>query len=339
MSDITKATTFMLLSTFSLSISGLVAKYLSETMPISLLSFVRFLLPSLFLFLFLIFYKISKPTRKMWKPLVMRAIFMVACQWCFLTSLQTLTLIEGIVLFSTGPLFIPLLEKLIFGTKIHTTTVVCLAITFVGVVMMAGDWSQFEFGSDFFRPALLLGLLAGMFNSGSQVSLYRASKTSLTPVELNAWTFLVAAIFVLPMVLFTSISVMPDVLEADGGDGALTVLLSIDGLGWIGLGAFGLALFTINTQIFRSKAYKLAESGSQLAPLIFTNMLFSALWQGLFFDDVFSTQQILGINLIVVASITNTLLAKRQYKVKTKQLPITTVNALNSEALGSVVKS
>ncbi|ERM57380.1 DMT family transporter [Vibrio cyclitrophicus] len=339
MSDITKATTFMLLSTFSLSISGLVAKYLSETMPISLLSFVRFLLPSLFLFLFLIFYKISKPTRKMWKPLVMRAIFMVACQWCFLTSLQTLTLIEGIVLFSTGPLFIPLLEKLIFGTKVHTTTVVCLAITFVGVVMMAGDWSQFEFGSDFFRPALLLGLLAGMFNSGSQVSLYRASKTSLTPAELNAWTFLVAAILVLPMVLFTSISVMPDVLEADGGDGALTVLLSIDGLGWIGLGAFGLALFTINTQIFRSKAYKLAESGSQLAPLIFTNMLFSALWQGLFFDDVFSTQQILGINLIVVASITNTLLAKRQYKVKTKQLPITTVNALNSEALGSVVKS
>lgn len=336
MSDITKATTFMLLSTFSLSISGLVAKYLSETMPISLLSFVRFLLPSLFLFLFLIFYKISKPTRKMWKPLVMRAIFMVACQWCFLTSLQTLTLIEGIVLFSTGPLFIPLLEKLIFGTKVHTTTVVCLAITFVGVVMMAGDWSQFEFGSDFFRPALLLGLLAGMFNSGSQVSLYRASKTSLTPAELNAWTFLVAAILVLPMVLFTSISVMPDVLEADG---ALTVLLSIDGLGWIGLGAFGFALFTINTQIFRSKAYKLAESGSQLAPLIFTNMLFSALWQGLFFDDVFSTQQILGINLIVVASITNTLLAKRQYKVKTKQLPITTVNALNSEALGSVVKS
>ncbi|MEQ6344952.1 DMT family transporter [Vibrio cyclitrophicus] len=336
MSDITKATTFMLLSTFSLSISGLVAKYLSETMPTSLLSFVRFFLPSLFLFLFLIFYKISKPTRKMWKPLVMRAIFMVACQWCFLTSLQTLTLIEGIVLFSTGPLFIPLLEKLIFGTKVHTTTVVCLAITFVGVVMMAGDWSQFEFGSDFFRPALLLGLLAGMFNSGSQVSLYRASKTSLTPAELNAWTFLVAAILVLPMVLFTSISVMPDVLEADG---ALTVLLSIDGLGWIGLGAFGLALFTINTQIFRSKAYKLAESGSQLAPLIFTNMLFSALWQGLFFDDVFSTQQILGINLIVVASITNTLLAKRQYKVKTKQLPITTVNALNSEALGSVVKS
>ncbi|CAK2100830.1 DMT family transporter [Vibrio crassostreae] len=336
MSDITKATTFMLLSTFSLSLSGLMAKYLSEVMPTSLLSFVRFLLPSLFLFLFLTFYKISKPTREMWKPLVMRAIFMVACQWCFLTSLQTLTLVEGVVLFSTGPLFIPLLEKLIFGTKIHTTTIVCLAVTFVGVVMMAGDWSQFEFGSEFFRPALLLGLLAGMFNSGSQVSLYRASKTSLSPAELNAWTFLVAAIIVIPMVVFTSISEAPEVIESTG---SLSALLSFDDLRWIGLGAFGLALFTINTQIFRSKAYKLADSGSQLAPLIFTNMLFSALWQGLFFDDVFSTQQMIGINLIVVASITNTLLAKRHSKAKAKQKPHTTMVVANTAVLDSAAKS
>ncbi|UPR58863.1 DMT family transporter [Vibrio sp. ED004] len=336
MSDITKATTFMLLSTFSLSLSGLMAKYLSEAMPISLLSFVRFFLPSLFLFLFLTFYKISKPTREMWKPLVMRAIFMVACQWCFLTSLQTLTLVEGVVLFSTGPLFIPLLEKLIFGTKIHTTTIVCLAITFVGVVLMAGDWSQFEFGSEFFRPALLLGLLAGMFNSGSQVSLYRASKTSLSPAELNAWTFLVAAIIVIPMVVFTSVSAAPEVIESTG---SLSALLSFDDLRWIGLGALGLALFTINTQIFRSKAYKLADSGSQLAPLIFTNMLFSALWQGLFFDDVFSTQQMIGINLIVVASITNTLLAKRHSKAKANQRPHTTMVVANKAVLDSAAKS
>ncbi|MEZ8389178.1 DMT family transporter [Vibrio splendidus] len=342
MFDITKATTFMLLSTFSLSLSGLMAKYLSEVMPVSLLSFVRFLLPSLFLFLFLMFYKITKPSLDMWKPLVMRAIFMVACQWCFLTSLQTLTLVEGVVLFSTGPLFIPLLEKLIFGTKIHTKTIACLAITFFGVVMMAGDWAQFEFGSEFFRPALLLGLLAGVFNSGSQVSLYRASKTSLTPAELNAWTFLVAAILVIPMLVFTSVSAVPDVLKGDSVYGALTTLLSFDDLRWIGLGAFGLALFTINTQIFRSKAYKLADSGSQLAPLIFTNMLFSALWQGLFFDDVFSTQQMIGINLIVVASITNTLLAKRHSKAKAKQTPRVTVavaTVVDIAVLDSAAKS
>lgn len=336
MSDITKATTFMLLSTFSLSLSGLMAKYLSEAMPISLLSFVRFFLPSLFLFLFLMFYKVTKPSGDMWKPLVMRAIFMVACQWCFLTSLQTLTLVEGVVLFSTGPLFIPLLEKLIFGTKIYTTTIVCLAITFVGVVLMAGDWSQFEFGSEFFRPTLLLGLMAGMFNSGSQVSLYRASKTSLSPAELNAWTFLVAAIIVIPMVVFTSVSAAPEAIESTG---SISALWSFDNLRWIGLGALGLALFTINTQIFRSKAYKLADSGSQLAPLIFTNMLFSALWQGLFFDDVFSTQQMIGINLIVVASISNTLLAKRHSRAKAKQAPRAAMAVANGATLDSATKN
>ncbi|MEZ9565986.1 DMT family transporter [Vibrio artabrorum] len=307
MSNITKATAFMLLSTFSLSLSGLMAKYLSEAMSISLLSLVRFFLPSLLLFLFLMFYKITKPSLDMCKPLVMRAIFMVASQWCFLTSLQTLTLVEGIVLFSTGPLFIPLLEKLIFGVKIHPMTIVCLAMTFFGVVMMAGDWSTFEFGSEFFRPALLLGLLAGMFNSGSQVSLYRASKTKLTPAELNAWTFLFAAIIAIPMVVFTSLSSVID----RAGDGTLEALLSFDNLRWTGLGVTGLALLIINTQIFRSKAYQLADSGSQLAPLIFTNMLFSALWQVLFFDDVFSTQQLIGIHLIVVASMTNMLVVKK----------------------------
>ncbi|CAH7422844.1 Permease of the drug/metabolite transporter (DMT) superfamily [Vibrio chagasii] len=329
MSDITKATTFMLLSTLSLSLSGLVAKYLSEAMPISLLSFVRFFLPSLLIFLFLIFSKISRPTGSMWKPLVMRAIFMVACQWCFLTSLQTLTLVEGVVLFSTGPLFIPLLEKLMFGTKIHTTTIFCLAITFVGVVMMAEDWSQFKFGSEFLRPELLLGLLAGVFNSASQVSLYRASKTSLTPAELNAWTFLVAAILVIPMLVFTSVQGVSGV-QADSG--ILNTLKAVDQIGWIGIGAFGLALCTVNTQIFRSKAYKLAESGSQLAPLIFTNMLFSALWQGVFFDDVFSTQQLVGINLIVAASITNTLLAKKRSKDGQAAKP--TSNSKESSVLG-----
>ncbi|MGB2146931.1 MAG: DMT family transporter [Vibrio toranzoniae] len=339
MSDITKATVFMLLSTFSLSLSGLLAKYLSETMTVSLLSFARFLLPSLFLFFFLAFYKITQPSREMWKPLVMRAIFMVACQWCFLTALQTLTLVEGIVLFSTGPLFIPLLEKLMFGTKVHTTTVICLGVTFVGVVLMAGDWSQFEFGSTFFRPELLLGLLAGVFNSGSQVSLYRASKTSLTPAELNAWTFLVAAIVVFPMLAVTSLSSAAEVIGNDRGYEALATLLSIDSISWIGFGVFGLALFTINTQIFRSKAYKLVDSGSQLAPLIFTNMLFSALWQSLFFDDVFSTQQLMGINLIIVASITNTLLAKRHSKAKAKQTPRGTINEIASSVLSSAAKS
>ncbi|MBO0180516.1 EamA family transporter, partial [Vibrio parahaemolyticus] len=71
---------------------------------------------------------------------------------------------------------------------------------------------------------------------------------------------------------------------------------------WIGM----MSLMIINTQVFRSKAYKLASSGSQLAPLIFTNFLFTAVWQSLFFEDRMSQSQIVGMSLIVLAIILNT---------------------------------
>lgn len=39
---------FMLLSTFSLSLTGLLSKYLAQIMPIAYLGFLRFIIPALF---------------------------------------------------------------------------------------------------------------------------------------------------------------------------------------------------------------------------------------------------------------------------------------------------
>lgn len=306
MSDITKATSFMLVSTFSLSVTGLLSKHLAQLTPVELLSIVRFAVPSSILFVFLMFTRLRSIPHAMLKPLVIRGFCIAACQWCFLTSLQTLSLVEGIVLFSTGPLFIPLLEKLIFGASIRLSTILGLLITFCGVILMAGDLSQFQFKSE-----LLLGLLAGVFNSGSQLSLYRASKSALTPVETNAWTFLIAGLMLLPIMLISGWKQQWAGLWESHNllDWKVIVLVLL------------LALLTINTQIFRSKAYQLAESGSQFAPLIFTNLLFSAIWQAMFFDDRFTHQQLLGITLIVSASMFTTLCAKRsQLKIKGKPL-------------------
>ncbi|MFA0125306.1 EamA family transporter, partial [Vibrio sp. 10N.261.48.A2] len=54
------------------------------------------------------------------------------------------------------------------------------------------------------------------------------------------------------------------------------------------------------------------------------------------------TQQLIGINLIVVASITNTLLAKRHSKAKAKQTPraaVAVVTVADAAVLDSAVKS
>jgi|GEM_PF-508349 len=313
MSDITKATTFMLVSTFSLSVSGLAAKYLAEIMPVALLVFSRFFFPGLILFAVLIFVRLRKPSRALWKPIVSRALCMTACQLCFLSSLQSLTLVESIVLFSTGPLFIPVLEKLIFGVKFNSTTLVCLAMTFAGVVLMAGNLSEFDF-----KPAILIGLMAGFFNSGSQVSLYRASKGELSAAEMNAWTFMIAALLASPIMgyaLFDIVALNQPLLTNVGEGFALSNLY------WVGIVMVVFALFTINTQICRAKAYRLVSSGSQLAPLIFTTLLFSAIWQALLFSDTFSNQKLFGIGLIILASMVNTFLSHRKNKLAVK-LPV-----------------
>ncbi|OLQ91612.1 hypothetical protein BIY21_13170 [Vibrio ponticus] len=284
---------FMLSSTFSLSLTGLLTKYLTTQLDSNLLSFLRFLLPSIILMVFFIGRKLRVPPHQLLKPIWVRAFCIGACQVCFIYSLSHLTLVESVVLFGTGPLFLPLLEKLIYGVSISGLTIGALIGTFAGVVLLAGDVSGIEF-----RVELLVGLAAGVFNAGSQLSLYRASKSELNPYEINFWTFIFAALFIAP-ILLVSASVDATLWHPQEMSSLLVMVILLV-----------LAVLIINTQVFRAKAYKLADSGSQLAPLIFTNLLFTALWQLMFFDVSFNYYQLMGLSLIIVSTIANVLLPR-----------------------------
>ncbi|WP_394700398.1 DMT family transporter [uncultured Vibrio sp.] len=288
------AVPYMLISTFSLSLIGLLLKKLTEMMGIELLTFLRFLMPTLLLFAIVLAAKLPLPPRNVVKPIIIRGLCIAACQLCFIASLNTLSLVESSVLFATGPLFIAVLEKLFFKVKIKTETKFGLAATFLGVLMLAGDVSGIQF-----RPELLIGLASGLFSAGSQVSLFRASKGEVKPSVFNSWTFLIAAVSVLPLLFISGLS------EPD-----MQILLVPQGnlLAWICL--LALSIFVVGNQIFRSKAYRLAESNSQLAPLIFTNLLFTAIWQVLFFDESFSNYQVVGIALIILAALMNSFATK-----------------------------
>ncbi len=287
---------FMLSSTFSLSISGLLSKSLANQLDANLFGFLRFLLPALLILLMLCVRGVRKPSAEMLKPMWIRALCIAACQLCFIFSLKHLTLVESVVLFGTGPLFIPVLERLFFAEPIKWVTVACLIVTFSGVVMLSGGVGNIEF-----RPELFIGLAAGLFNAGSQISLYRASKSQLNALEINFWTFFYASILLFPVMavsLYVSDSAFNlQFVQAEVNNPILLVVMLAT-----------LSLLVINTQVFRSKAYKLVGSSSQLAPLIFTNLLFTALWQWLFFSDPFTHHQLLGLALIVLANVLNMLI-------------------------------
>lgn len=293
---------FMLISTFSLSLNSLLAKFLSDSLSIEMLSFLRFLFPAVLLLWLMALTKWAVPDRKMWQALGLRAFCIAASQLCFLFTINRLSLVETVVLFSTGPLFIPLLEKLLFKTQIQSATLINLAITFTGVLLMAGNTSGVEL-----KPELLVGLGAGVFNAGSQISLYRVSKGSLSPIALNAWGFLLAAVITLPLVLFQTNKSTLQQTASDIAD--IQTLLSMLIL---------LAVCIVNTQIFRVKAYQLAKSSSQLAPLIFTNLIFSSVWQIMFFNQPLEWNKVTGISLIIIATLLNTFLPLIVRKIKVR---------------------
>ncbi|ELA9812298.1 DMT family transporter [Vibrio parahaemolyticus] len=283
-----KTIVFMLMSTLSLSVTGLLAKQLSEALSVTMFSFLRFFLPALILLLVLIPKGIKLPKSTELKPTLLRALCIGLSQLCFIASLQTLTLVESVVLFATGPLFMPVIEKLVWHGKVRASTVFGIVMAFSGVVLLAGTEGEFTLRYD-----LLLGLAGGLFNSGSQLTLYKVSKSNMSPLEINFWAFSFAALFILPLALIN---------DASGLLGAHSFSLSVEpSVLWL----LVMSMLIINTQVFRAKAYQLASSGSQLAPLIFTNLLFTAVWQSLFFADVMSRTQIAGMGLIVLATVLN----------------------------------
>ncbi|HBC3952839.1 TPA: DMT family transporter [Vibrio parahaemolyticus] len=288
MNHVHKPIVFMLMSTLSLSVTGLLAKQLSEALSVTMFIFLRFFLPALILLLVLIPKGIKLPKSTELKPTLLRALCIGLSQLCFIASLQTLTLVESVVLFATGPLFMPVIEKLVWHGKVRASTVFGIVMAFSGVVLLAGTEGEFTLRYD-----LLLGLAGGLFNSGSQLTLYKVSKSNMSPLEINFWAFSFAALFILPLALIN---------DGSGLLGAHSFSLSVEPSVLLLL---AMSMLIINTQVFRAKAYQLASSGSQLAPLIFTNLLFTAVWQSLFFADVMSRTQIAGMGLIVLATVLN----------------------------------
>ncbi|MGF1733776.1 DMT family transporter [Photobacterium satsumensis] len=281
---------FMLISTFSLSFNGLMGKLLTDSFSTEVLGFLRFFLPATIMLLMLKASGWVVPDKHNSRPIIIRALCVVGSQLCFLSALNELTLVESVVLFSTGPLFIPVLEKLMYRTPIQGVTLICLAMTFFGVLLQAGDPAGIEL-----RPELFIGLAAGGFNALSQVTLFKGAKSNLPPAALNGWCFMLAALILLPvatMRVATSSSMMISSNPFDSS--ILLAMLAV------------LAVSIVSTQMFRAKAYQLVSTGSQLAPLIFTNLLFALIWQVSFFDETLGMNKVAGISLIVIATIINT---------------------------------
>ncbi|MEJ6120628.1 DMT family transporter [Vibrio sp. 2-Bac 85] len=271
----------MLLSTVCLSLSGFLAKYLEHIVPINVLLMARLTIPAIIMLGTAFILRARLPTFAETKVIGKRSIFIALTQFCFFLSLSKLSLIELVVLFSTGPLFIPIIERILYGSTISRPIVLTLVFSFFGVIVQSGviNGVQFQWG-------MLLGLLAGFFNACSQVSMYKSSQIKLNPFMTNGVSFLIAVILVLPIAT----------LLMESSTSEFTYWLFPYAEVIVLMGAL-----SVGTQLFRTKAYQRSLSSAELAPIFYLNIFIAALLQAIFFEQTFQLFQVVGLAIIVSA--------------------------------------
>jgi len=109
----------------------------------------------------------------------LRVGFVMCSQSALFVYLAEGTLLNGMLLYNTGPLFTPLLAWMLWRKTIRATGIVSIVLGFVGVALVLDPTRSALDGM------LLVGLASGFFNSCSQLSLYAGGKGGVALSETD----------------------------------------------------------------------------------------------------------------------------------------------------------
>ncbi|MCP4473703.1 MAG: DMT family transporter [Gammaproteobacteria bacterium] len=277
---------FMLLSALCIALATLIGKQLTLSLLLPLMVFLRFFLPGLLLTVILLWQRRFPQRIHQLRFHLLRVIFTVSCQYAFFYYLAYGSILNATLLFMTSHLFVPLISRVIYKKAINRRGWISLAVGFCGVVLILQP------GSDVLSWPMLVGLIAGLLNAGSQLTQHKQSKgrDEATTVTLSMFAFssLLSLLLLLPLLAFypapwseqivslTHINVWP-----------LFILF---------------AFTSIGNQLFRSCAYHYVNKAASLSPFAYSAILFSALADWWVYHQVPNLWTGLGALLIVCSA-------------------------------------
>lgn len=189
-------------------------------------------------------------------PHLVRAFFAVTAQYCFFYVLLNTTLVNATLLFTTSGLFVPLIGRVVLGQEIRLKTGIAILISFAGTAIVLDPQGGIGFG------IIALGLLSGFLNASSQVTLHRASKSSLTPLQIAMAAYGLSAAMALVVTLATGEATQLSTTVRDNGAQFWLPLLL-------------LSVFSIANQVLRTRAYQKVNKPGSLVPYLYTTLAFS----------------------------------------------------------------
>ncbi len=156
---------YMLISAVGLSFFTLFAKLGNTNIPFMVLTWLRFFVPLLLVLPFLFFSGSYKTVSLFHIPSnqILRSLCVCVAQYSIFYYLTKSSLLNATVLLNTGPLFIPILERIFYKHEIEKSTWVSLFLCLAGVIFILQP------DRDILSVISLIGLIAGLGQAGSQV--------------------------------------------------------------------------------------------------------------------------------------------------------------------------
>ncbi|MFK3650311.1 DMT family transporter [Lysobacter enzymogenes] len=271
----------------SLALLALLSRYTRGLAP-ELVTWGRFILPALILTAF-----VRGPDwRAAWsladRPGWVRALCAVLAQTCFVFAATQGDLLHAVLLYNTGPLFIPLVAWLWLGERLRPATLAGLALGFLGVLAVLRPGAR---GLD---PLALIALTGGLAMAVSQVLFYRSAQRQ-PPLRNQFKLYTQASLLSLPLAaLGAAHTPWGAVLAGEAASEPVWVLA---------LALLGMAACSLGNQSLRDLAYRGMDNASTLAPLMYVAVPVSALLDWWVFGRVAAPSALFGAALIVAGAV------------------------------------
>lgn len=205
---------------------------------------------------------------------LLRSVAGSVCQLLFFMSVQSIPLLDSVLLSNAAPLFIPLVVFVWLRKPVQPLVLLSLLVGLVGIVLIIKPGPQM-----FQNPASLIALVAGMFSALALVATNKLAETE-PPTRILFYNFGLSTVLLIPFCIW-----------------AWKPLSSKQWLLLLGVG-FSYAL----TQYLIILAYRFA-SATELSPFNYTVVIFSGLLGWRFFGNVPDAAAIAGTVLICAGGI------------------------------------
>lgn len=270
-----------LLSATGISLAGLFGKLGSPDLSLPSLIFWRFF-SAFFLCFFLLgtlgrlhhIFSIAHP-----KSQLARSLLVLCSQYCFYYYIQSHSLLNGTVLLSLGPIFIPMIEWVFLGKKVGKSTLVGLIVSFLGMILVLQP------DRNIFTVSSIIGILAGLAQGCSQVIFGLSAKEEQSDVSCFYLFLFGSGMSLIPYLYSTPLEHPPTV--------SLSTLFFL---------ILGMGIGSVLNQYARGVAYR-HGTPSTLSTFLYFSILLGGLWDWLIFGEPPNTLSIIGAGFVILGGL------------------------------------